>query len=623
MISIWLFGTTAGFEIQTIGPVMPVNLVKEWVSLPPEIELNNNGVIGVTRRNVDGKIVTWIGVYRTIFEIGYQRRGGFYGAGIWIVDQLLDANTVIPILIKLSDQLQSLGTNNGQFFKRISEINPKISLSTNEAQVLANSAEPYSNMGISTVANQAAFVATRDAFTNIVDWALKSEQSHIYRGIYCGDGSQLPRASGSVVKLNSLSDVYVSLYQDIKKKYDVLNYQFQQSRADQEATKHEMKLLESKQENDNLKLSSLLQEKIQLENQLEGYKRAFTKNKHDQSDNDKKARFGNEKLLDGSSEVQSDKNKINKQLPKSDYSSDLEAVKNRSRGSKSSSYIYWLLPAVVGVLPLLYVILYNTNYLPFRATVEVEAEKLQHKGSQVTQYTPGKSEQDCAMSAHTNPDNPHQTVHDNYGDNGDPMADRKDGSGETRQAPEPSPNNPSTNPNHPEPHELGRDNRAAKPRLNTNPGAPKADIIRPFDDADSTARVIHFMQFSLERRDIICKFAKNSESSKKNPESSKKNPESSKMTDRYICNSGLGKDFIEPHPLQDDAYLGTICHDGKNDCVALYFYTNQKSSKDNRIDNLKLNLKYRIENENQAKGSAFLYYCGRYQLDENNNCSEN
>jgi hypothetical protein len=285
MISIWLFGTTAGFEIQTIGPVMPVTLIKEWVSLPPEIELNNNGVIGVTRRNVDGKIVTWIGVYRTIFEIGYQRRGGFYGAGIWIVDQLVDANIVVPILTKLTDQIQLSAINNNQFYKRISEINPKISLSTHEAQLLANSTEPFTNSGLSTLASQSAYIATATSITNLINLALKSEEARIFKSIYCGDSSQLVKNSHSFVKMSSWSEIYEPMYHDLKKQNQQLNLQSQQLiqqiqkyRLELDATNQSIHSLQISQGAEKKKYDILFDEKERLELELKKHNKQYNNN---------------------------------------------------------------------------------------------------------------------------------------------------------------------------------------------------------------------------------------------------------------------------------------------------------------------------------------------------------
>jgi len=96
MIVASLFGTPAGLEVNriAIGAEASVVINDEWVdSLPDEVRLNGNeGICRVCRRIEGGNVLTWVALYRAASEIGAGRSGGFYGAGLWLIDTTVPPN---------------------------------------------------------------------------------------------------------------------------------------------------------------------------------------------------------------------------------------------------------------------------------------------------------------------------------------------------------------------------------------------------------------------------------------------------------------------------------------------------------------------------------------------------
>lgn len=190
---------------------------QEWISLPPELELNSRGVIGISRRVVDGITATWIGYYRTVYEIGYKRRGGCYGCGIWIIDQLIDADIIIPVLLRIADQISAAAITNGQFIKRIADINPPISPSSSEATSIAKGILPQNQNGIKYQANMIAYIKSFDEIIRVINWSLNSEEASNFRAVYIGEPTEITKESNNIMQFCALSDVYLYLFADQKK----------------------------------------------------------------------------------------------------------------------------------------------------------------------------------------------------------------------------------------------------------------------------------------------------------------------------------------------------------------------------------------------------------------------
>lgn len=127
MLAISLIGVTPGLEVATFGS-LPFQPVDDWIGISTsEIELRKQqGLYFVTRRVVDRSVLTWIGYYRSALELGGSRDGGYYGAGIWLVDKAASGDAIVHLLPLLADQVNQHAMSNGQFVKRLSAIREQI-----------------------------------------------------------------------------------------------------------------------------------------------------------------------------------------------------------------------------------------------------------------------------------------------------------------------------------------------------------------------------------------------------------------------------------------------------------------------------------------------------------------
>jgi hypothetical protein len=107
VITLTLFGTTTGLELQHFPLVNNAPLPKleeAWIGVTPGqvILRQEKDAYVLFRRTVDQHLVTWIGLYRPAREMGYDRPGGFYGAGVWLVDHVADAKLLVDLLREIT-----------------------------------------------------------------------------------------------------------------------------------------------------------------------------------------------------------------------------------------------------------------------------------------------------------------------------------------------------------------------------------------------------------------------------------------------------------------------------------------------------------------------------------------
>ena len=123
MLAISLVGVTPGLELATFGK-LPVQLVDDWVSISTSEILLPRGknLYVISRRIENGHILTWIAYFRHALELGGSRGGGFYGAGLWLLDKTAPGDGITNLLPQLADQVNQLAMSNGQFIKRITDI---------------------------------------------------------------------------------------------------------------------------------------------------------------------------------------------------------------------------------------------------------------------------------------------------------------------------------------------------------------------------------------------------------------------------------------------------------------------------------------------------------------------
>jgi hypothetical protein len=143
VLAISLTGITAGSELCTFGK-LPLTILDEWVEInPTEVKLQRTAdVYLLSRRIVEGRVLTWIGLYRPAYEIGGSRPGGYHGAGIWLLDKMANGEAVARLLPQLVDQVNRLAMTGGQFQRRLADIRTEVRLPDTDFDQVRKSMEP-------------------------------------------------------------------------------------------------------------------------------------------------------------------------------------------------------------------------------------------------------------------------------------------------------------------------------------------------------------------------------------------------------------------------------------------------------------------------------------------------
>ena len=226
MIIPCIFGTTKGREVLPLVPTSGINDIKfddAWIGVTTsQVKLRTDlDCFRVYRRTVGANTLTWIGLYRSVNEIGYKREGGFYGAGVWLVNGSINSALLISVLKNLADQVKNLAQDNGQFIKTISEIKNSLSLPEDTAALVKS--EKKQSGGISSNANTTAFFTAIDDVAELIDWSQSSESAEFFGNVFIGDTNQFVPAHSEFgfSKLfrnlaHALNEIVSSLYSNFK-----------------------------------------------------------------------------------------------------------------------------------------------------------------------------------------------------------------------------------------------------------------------------------------------------------------------------------------------------------------------------------------------------------------------
>lgn len=262
MITVCLFGISAGLEVHpfTIGEASGIQVDDAWLEISPhDVTVKPDAdLFKVYRRLVGGKLLTWIGVYRSATEIGSSRPGGYYGAGVWLHDVALPGRSVCEVLVNLADQLKALALSNGKFIKRIADIKASIV----PPQQLSSWAVLRGSLGggVSVNGMIQGFIADTKSVVAIIDWAQRSRTAELFSQIVVGSADQYVPQQGQFQKNSekyeslhaAIDGAYVkriALVEDVRKKLA----------TDLDATKKETAQLKQNKESDQKKLQEATQ----------------------------------------------------------------------------------------------------------------------------------------------------------------------------------------------------------------------------------------------------------------------------------------------------------------------------------------------------------------------------
>ena len=204
MINLTLFGTTTGLEVLHL-PIgsnnLPVKFEDAWIEISPNMATlrAERDVVVLSRRNLNGHIATWIGLYRPAREIGYDRPGSFYGAGAWVIDKVADVTCLIETLKNLANQIKALAMNGDRFVMRINEIHPQL-VPPEQIATLTASLSNATNGCDPT--GETIFIEASNSFSDLLDWGQRAQSASKFSKIIIGNSDQVPEsASGSSIKV--------------------------------------------------------------------------------------------------------------------------------------------------------------------------------------------------------------------------------------------------------------------------------------------------------------------------------------------------------------------------------------------------------------------------------------
>lgn len=199
MIILTLFGTTTGLEllnIPLVNNVPPLKLEDAWIGVTPsQLTLHpDKDVFLVFRRSVGGHLVTWIGLYRPVREMGYDRAGTFYGAGVWVIDGAVDAKILIVLLREMINQIQVNAIQGDRFVKRIADVRGQFT-PPSQVSALAGSHSKI-NSGIKPE-GESGFIVEGASPIDVIEWAQRATSANYFAKIVVGAADQAPNAGQS------------------------------------------------------------------------------------------------------------------------------------------------------------------------------------------------------------------------------------------------------------------------------------------------------------------------------------------------------------------------------------------------------------------------------------------
>jgi hypothetical protein len=183
MIVASFFGTPAGLEVHRnpIGEATSIKIEDDWIdSLSEDVKLTSDSdVFYIYRRVEAGQLLTWVGVYRFAAEMGAGRPGGFYGAGLWLINSVISSSAIYEVVINLANQIRDQALKEGKFVKRIADIRGAITPPPQVATLLDGSARVTTG-GLAVGKGDRAFISDQKNIIAIIDWAQKDVSADFF-----------------------------------------------------------------------------------------------------------------------------------------------------------------------------------------------------------------------------------------------------------------------------------------------------------------------------------------------------------------------------------------------------------------------------------------------------------
>lgn len=257
MIILTLFGTTTGLELQnfSLGNSAPALKFEEaWIGVTPgQASLRQDkAAFVVFRRSVGGHLATWVGVYRQAREMGYDRPGGFYGAGAWIIDHVADARLLTESLFEMVNQIQSKTMNGDRFVRKMAEARNEFIPPSQTAALLAGLTKATSGF---RPEGESAFIVEDSNAIDVIEWAQRAPSASYFSKTVIGEASQAPSAGQ-----NSAFKLFTSHSLAIDAAYQRLSSEYRNAISQAKTQIHELSQRIDKLNKDNLGLNDDLKD---------------------------------------------------------------------------------------------------------------------------------------------------------------------------------------------------------------------------------------------------------------------------------------------------------------------------------------------------------------------------
>lgn len=228
MIVATVFGLTQGFEsiiYAAKGKELPFTPPNEYIQsairyVNPSFDTE---FFMVRRFSVTEGVLTFIGVYRGVYEIGYDRPNSYYGAGLWLLNRTVDGRLAQKFLTDLSNQIKNSAISDNRFIKKIADTSVKISSA--DLAKLETTDQPNTEGLSPEDSSEQCFIQAQQDVTQLIDWAQVNFTAKYFNRMYAGNPTQMistsARTDGPLLFLSTDNATEAGL-KKLAKQYDAL-----------------------------------------------------------------------------------------------------------------------------------------------------------------------------------------------------------------------------------------------------------------------------------------------------------------------------------------------------------------------------------------------------------------
>lgn len=297
MIVATVFGLTQGFEsiiYAAKGKELPFDPPNEYIQsairyVNPSFDTE---FFMVRRFSVNEGVLTFIGVYRGVYEIGYDRPNSYYGAGLWLLNRTVDGSLAQKFLTDLADQLKNSAISDNRFIKKIADTSVKIS--TADLAKLATTDQPNTEGLSPEDSSQQCFIKAQSDASHLINWAQADFTAQYFNRMYAGNPAQMistsARSDSPLLFLSTEEATEACLHKIAIDAAELKRLHAQLS-TKQEALQADIDGLKEKVEISAKAIKDLTKERNQLEQDLDQLKAKYAPLK--KTNNDLSQKIGN------------------------------------------------------------------------------------------------------------------------------------------------------------------------------------------------------------------------------------------------------------------------------------------------------------------------------------------